>query len=347
MPSKTVSEIKSRIEKAFYRFTMARAAFPWTSLPPPCRDRLRRYLLRKGKRLRPALFILGYMGHAPRPAKSIYAAAVALELLHAFILIHDDLIDRDSRRRGGPALHMLMKLRRKSGAPARVRGEDLALVMGDALYALAIRAFISVRAGPVGKQRALEQLTRAALVTAAGELEELLYTQTPLDRMDHAAICRIYDRKTAHYSFAMPLAMGAALAGAAPRTIAALSRFGICVGRAFQIKDDLGGGQAGRKTNIAPVMADIREGRRTLLLLNAFRHGTPGDRKFLRRVYGRGTNTPGDLRRAAEIMLRPALARHAVLEMKRLSLRADRLLRAIPIKPEARKALQAYKESLL
>jgi len=342
-----ISKIKRRTEKALSRLVLARAAAPWTSLPAPCRETLRRYLLRKGKRLRPVLFVLGYLGHAARPAGNMYAAAAALELLHAFILIHDDLIDRGARRRGGPSLHMLMNLRLESGPGARVRGEDLAMVMGDALYALAIREFLSIRAEPARKQRALEHLTRAALITAGGELEELMYTRIPLDRMKHAEICRIYDRKTAHYSFAMPLAMGAELAGAAPRTIAGLTRFGMRLGRAFQIKNDFGCGKICRGKNNAPVMADIREGKRTLLLLHAFKNAAPAEQLLLRRVYEQGTNNPEHLRRAAGIMLRPDMARRALLEMESLSLQADQLLGAIPMKQEIRDALQAYKDTLL
>ncbi len=338
-----ISKIKSRIEKTLVRVIMPRAAFPWISLPAPYRARLRGYLLRKGKRLRPVLFILGYLGFASRPAAALYTSAVALELLHAFILIHDDLIDHEACRRGGPSLHRLMERQLRAGPPARVRGSDLALIMGDVLYALAIRAFLSIRASPVRKQQALERLTRAALVTGSGELQELLYTRTPLDRLNRAAIGRIYERKTAHYSFALPLAMGATLAGATPQAIDSLARFGLCLGRAFQIKDDLGGGKGAS----APVIADIREGKRTLLLLYAFRSGSPRDRKFLKRVYGRRSNAPDELRRAADIILRSDVVRHAVLDMGRLSKQADRFLRAIPIKPQIRDALLTYKEELL
>ncbi|MDD5677024.1 MAG: polyprenyl synthetase family protein [Kiritimatiellae bacterium] len=342
-----VNKIKNNVDRALGRLVSRIQAPPFASLPAPYRRLIARYLQRGGKRIRPLLFVLGYLGFKSRPAFNLYTSAAALELLHAFILIHDDIIDHAAQRRGAPALHIMLNRKLNTVTGRRFTGSDLAMVIGDAIYTLAIDAFLAVRAPPARKQLALEQLTRSALFTGCGEVEELLYTLTPPERMSRRAIDRIYDRKTAHYSFAMPLAMGATLAHAPRHTAAQLFEFGLCVGRGFQIKDDVLDFGAGSTRNAKPPLADIREGKRTLPLWFAYRQCSAEERRLLDRVYRRTHNAPADILRVGAIIIRSGALASASREIERLSRQADRRLQALPIRREFRETLRSFKDAVL
>lgn len=342
-----VKEIEKQVDRALCQFAARFRDVPFANLPAPYRRVIGGYLRRRGKRIRPVLFVLGYLGFAAKPAVNLYTSAVALELLHDFILIHDDIIDHDAQRRGAPAMHVMLSRELKKAGVRRFSGADLAMVAGDAIYALAIDAFLAVREHPARKQRALEQLTRAAWFTGCGELEELLYTLTPLARMSRNAIDRIYDRKTAHYSFAMPLAMGATLAGAPAHTVDRLFQFGICLGRAFQIKDDVLDFGAAPTYNAKLPFADIREGKRTLPLWFAYRQCSAGERRFLDRVYRRTDNLPSDIRKAGALIVRSGALVSACRGIARLSGKADRCLQGLPLRRKFRENLRTFKDRVL
>ena len=289
--------------------------------PAPYARALRRYLAQPGKRLRPAL----------------YRVAAALELLHAFVLVHDDIIDRDDRRRGGPSLPALLD----ASAPAagRGRGADLALVFGDELYALAIRAILEARVPPACLRAALRLLAAAALETGRGQHDELLLAAQPLARVRRAAILKVYDRKTAHYSAALPLAMGAVLAGAPPRTVSALAAWGLRVGRAYQIGNDL-------QAIMAAQRGDFREGKRTLALYYAWRQAPARARRELERLYGHRTRGSADCRRAAAILAESGGVDLARRDQARLLAAARRGLARLPVRPSARAGLAKILDGL-
>ena len=126
---------------------------------------------RRGKRIRPLLFLASYRifgGDRPLENDSLLRAAFSLELLHGFILMHDDVIDRSERRRGLPTFHKLVeeRLRRLDGA-ARV-GENVAIVIGDMLFALAIDTLRSIDFAPDRRDAALARSLHYITDTGAG-----------------------------------------------------------------------------------------------------------------------------------------------------------------------------------
>ncbi|MDO8580961.1 MAG: polyprenyl synthetase family protein, partial [Candidatus Omnitrophota bacterium] len=107
-------------------------------------ESIREFSLRKGKRIRPLLLILSYKGYCPpekKIAPSLYYASTCIELLHNFMLIHDDIIDRSHLRRGKPTLHILLGKIVKTKEQEKL-GYDLGIIAGDIVYALAIDAFL-------------------------------------------------------------------------------------------------------------------------------------------------------------------------------------------------------------
>lgn len=224
-----------------------------------------------GKRLRPTLVAASFLAFDgdPDDCPSLYAVAAAFELLHTAFVVHDDVIDHDTVRRGIPNVGGEFRVRaRERGADAEgaaVLGDAAAILAGDLLLHEASRLIaladvsLRVRAGLFGL------LDDAIYVSAAGELADVENAVMP----DYAEAEAIFDatfNKTAVYSFSAPLCAGALLAGASAEAIAALDTEGGRLGLAFQLVDDLIGAfgsaeQAGRDEG-----GDLRESKRTPLI---------------------------------------------------------------------------------
>ncbi|MCE9615747.1 MAG: polyprenyl synthetase family protein [Lentisphaerae bacterium] len=342
-----LKQIKGRIEREIGRFAAQFQQPPLSAIPRPFSELIEQFLRRDGKRLRSLLFVLGYRGFSAREPRNLYRSAAALELLHDFILIHDDLIDHASLRRGGASMHESLDLLLNGQRGLRFRGQDLALIVGDMLYAMAINGFLSIAESPVRKQRALELLTQTALYTGCGELDELLYTLRPLADVDPRGIYRVYDWKTGHYTFSSPLSMGATLGGAATSDVKALAAIGTSLGRAFQIRDDLldlyGAGNRFGK----PVLIDLREGKKTLPVWHAYRVCKPSERKVLERVLENPGADEASIQKAADIIDRSGALDFSSGEMARLLEDATRKLRRTHMRPPYRDELIEYARHLL
>ena len=202
-------------------------------VPPPDAEpaalhgAMRHLLFPGGKRVRPALAFAACEAAGSPPERALPLAA-ALELVHTYSLVHDDLpcMDDDAERRGRPTVHV-------------VYGEALAVLAGDALLALAFEALARGGDGPEAGARlaALAELASAAgsLALVGGQAADLAFAP---GAGDAAAIEGVHERKTAAL-FAAATAGGARLGGAPPALVQRLRRFGLRVGVAFQIADDL------------------------------------------------------------------------------------------------------------
>lgn len=236
---------------------------------------IKAFLLGKGKRLRPILFYLTYTACSETPDWfNVNKVMVAMELVHTFILVHDDIIDKSCSRRCQPTLHAsfnsIINERYQNASPS-ISGEDMALVAGDLLYAFAIDTFRDVNLKPDVYAKSLNILTKVAMRTAHGEFKELLESLRSIQTTREADLFRVYDLKTAHYSFCAPMMLGAVLAENED-DIGALEQIALLWGRAFQIHNDLAELEAfgGNLDHIPP--KDLTERRRTLIL-----HWTYGD----------------------------------------------------------------------
>ena len=153
------------------------------------------FVLRKGKRIRPILLTVGYLGFAKKPAPNLYQTALSIELLHDFMLVHDDIIDKSDTRRGKPAMHRLFAKSLDKHKGLKFNGQDLAIVAGDVMYAMAIDSFLSINENMVRKEKALRQFIRAAIYTGMGEFIELLGGTKKLEQTSKEDIYRVYDYK--------------------------------------------------------------------------------------------------------------------------------------------------------
>src|SRR5437762_5725674 len=236
---------------------------------------LRDYLLRGGKRLRAALLLLGHeAGGGPREAA--LDASIGVELLHAYLLIHDDFMDQDDVRRGGPTLH-------------RALGGDH------------LGASVALLCGSLCETWGYQLLGRAAPV-AARTLEQVILGQmadvrAPSGReLTAREILEIQRAKTGSYTFELPLHLGATLAGASRALLEVLSAYARPLGVAFQIADDLLGTFGEAEVTGKSTASDLREGKRTLVVARALETASPEDAARLRSQLGRSDADVGELR---------------------------------------------------
>lgn len=343
-----ILEIRKRIEQELNGYLRdVDSLYRLSRISPLLFGSIKEFLSRQGKRVRPTLFVLGYMGLAPQAAPGLYRSAVSIELLHDFMLVHDDIIDKSATRRGRPSMHAMLEACLRKEKQRKFSGEDLAIVAGDVMFAMAMDAFLAIREDPRHKEEALRRLIRAALYTGGGEFIELIYGITPLERLTQQDIYRVYDLKTANYTFASPLAIGATLAGASRSHLATLSAYGTYLGRAFQIKDDILGLCSEEKEIGKSSLTDLKEGKKTLLIWKAYQNAGPQDKKRMRAILEAPDATRAQLLVMRRIVTDSGSLLYAQQQVRRLKKKAETLLRHLHLRLPVKAALSAYAGQIL
>ena len=254
---------------------------------------LRDLCLRGGKRLRPALLIAGYRAASSRAdLEPAIDAGVALELLQAYFLIHDDWMDGDTVRRGGPAVHALLGKRFHSVAV----GDRAGILAGDYAAALAAEAIAGLDVPAARLQRVFTAFSRMQLDVVAGQQLDLVGRTKDIEK--------VYTLKTSSYTVKGPLTIGAMLAGGPPRVLSTLERWAHPVGVAFQLRDDLLGAFGDENQTGKPIGTDLRTAKRTVLLATALKRARGRDHRILRGVVGKELASESRVRQAIEVLER-------------------------------------------
>jgi geranylgeranyl diphosphate synthase type II len=282
-----------------------RDAIPRTG-PENHYDMVADYPRRGGKRMRPVLCLVSCRLHGGDPTDAL-PAAVALELFHSAFLVHDDIEDSSTRRRGLPTMHQAL-------------GTARAINVGDALSALAVvslakggRCWPAEVAGAVSIEFA--HLLQRTTEGQATELAWIAEDRYDLDDGDYLALIR---EKTCWYSTVHPLRIGALIGSRGRADIDRLNDFGFYLGAVFQIHDDIENLQAGPAYG-KDALGDVLEGKRTLPLLHLLRTASPSDRRLALRVIGpHGSGAPAE--RAATV--RELMDRYGSIDYARWSVDA-------------------------
>jgi geranylgeranyl diphosphate synthase type I len=340
-PPELEAAIESAIERALLRLTPA---------PQPVQawvEAMRDLCVRGGKRIRPRLCALAYEGIAGKPVPAgVYTFAAGLELLHVFMLVHDDLIDGAQTRRGAPTLHHRPSLRHPSDSTGMLQ-QHLAMLSGDMLFALSIETMCAAEM-PAGRAReAMARILETAREAAMGELLDVLYGRSALRELSSAELAEVLRLKTANYTFVGPLLAGASLAGGSPSALRALSSFGGRVGVAFQLADDLldlfgEANQIGK-----PVGGDLREGKRTVLMRLALDRASPGDGARLVSLLDRGSVSEVDLIWVKQLLVELGVAQEVSGRVRQLVRAACQALPRAELRPEAALELRALANKIV
>ena len=290
--------IKQRIDKELAGFIEhADKKFGISQTSNLIYDSLKEYILRDGKRIRPFLVVCGFLGFKDREAPGLYTTALSIELLHDFMLIHDDIIDHSDTRRGQPAMHTILNNYLKTFRNPDCTGEDLGVVIGDILYSIGIDAFLEIDVDLNNKQKALKNFIRAGVYTGMGEFYELENGLNPIEKITEESIYKTYDLKTAYYTFAYPLCIGATLAGAQDDDIEKLTEYGTLLGRAFQIKDDIIGMFEDEQKIGKSATTDLEEGKKTILTWYGYNNADQDQKQQIKTLLETKKVTDKDLKK--------------------------------------------------
>ena len=341
-------EIKNKIERELYSFIRdIDRLYHLNSISPILFKNIKEFLCRKGKRVRPILFVIGYLGYAKKTAQGLYRSAVSIELLHDFMLVHDDIIDKSDTRRGKPSMHALLNRYLKGYKDIKFTGEDLTIVAGDVMYAMALYAFLSIKEDKQRKENALKKLIQAALYTGSGEFLELIYGLKQIDCLSLRDIYKVYDLKTANYTFASPLTIGATLAGANKSETERLFKYGIYLGRAFQIKDDILGLFSEEAEIGKSNLADIQEAKKTILLWYAYSHAVPQEKRDIERILSKKNVKRMDLLEMRRIVSNSGALDYATKQVQEMLKDANKIHAALRMNPKYKKLLACYSQKIL
>jgi geranylgeranyl diphosphate synthase type I len=223
------------------------------------------FTLRPGKRIRPLLFILGYEAYKERDVISyddLYLIAASLEIMHAFLLIHDDIMDRSSLRRGKPTLHVLLNKKYLKFVNNDKIGEDLSIVLGDLLFFYIIKTLSSIKIPNF--QKFLNEFSECYINTAYGQLLDSLYSSRKEFPQKNISF-RIAELKTAYYTFFYPFYLGYLVSNNLIQNEKEKIKNAIIpAGIAFQIRDDIVStfDEKSGKTHTS----DLKEGKFTSLI---------------------------------------------------------------------------------
>jgi len=261
--------------------------FPADGGLAPLNQLIRDYVLAGGKRIRPQLCVWTYervsgigsrvsglgsrvSGAAasvfPRPETlnprpELLDLACGWELFHTFLLVHDDIIDNADIRRDAPALHR--SLASLDGHSPKF-GMNLGIVAGDLLFSAAMRLWHEIDLPAEIYKQELRLFSRIACTTGFGQAIDICQSHVPIDRVPEELLLREYHWKTAAYTFEGPMLTGAILAGADEPAQAAISRYALALGQAYQLQNDLLD-----LAHAAHAGSDLVQGKRTVALLRA------------------------------------------------------------------------------
>ncbi|MFD6161333.1 polyprenyl synthetase family protein [Nocardia sp. NPDC060256] len=286
-PPVDLVSIRRQIDTMLADFVAAKAhAATETHLPADLAEAVREFLSAGGKRIRPLLCVLGWLaagGSADIP-ESVLQAAAALEMFHAAVLIHDDIIDSSDTRRDRPTAHRALAVRHQNRSDADCFGEHAAILLGDLAFIWSGELLHTAALTPRMLAAALSVLDAMRGDVQYGQYLDLLATGQPNADLDRAL--QIVRYKTVAYTCRRPLQLGAALADAAPEVRAALLAYASPLGEAFQLRDDLLGVFGDPAVSGKSSVDDLRDGKHSVLIAIAFARADAAQAAQLRALLG-------------------------------------------------------------
>lgn len=292
-----------------------------------------------GKRLRPAFVYWGHRATGADHLDGVFGPGGAVELLHTFALIHDDVMDRSARRRGRPAVHEALARTHVEegltgdpswfGVGGAILAGDLAFVWADQMLDTAVLPAAAI-------ERARRVYTQLRVEVMAGQYLDLRLTGREgageVESM-HVALL-----KSGRYTVTRPLQLGAAIGGGSCALLDALRDYGDAAGLAFQLRDDVLGLFGDPTRTGKGALSDLREGKRTVLMLRALGRAGPAEHRLLTQALGDPDVGDEAADRVREIVVDcGALASVERLLAEQLAVACDALE---PIAPPAREALE-------
>jgi len=310
--------------------------------PDHIRDAIYSYMKSGGKSLRPAvlLFACGAVGGDETKAVPV---AAAVEIFHTWTLVHDDVIDRDDRRRGGPTVHEEFRQRavadlNYSPSEAEHYGLSVAILAGDMQqgWAVSILSRLCEESG-VDPRLALHLIYDAELRVLSllidGEVRDVQFAKRPISLMSEEEVLDMLTKKTGvlyEYAGKAGSMIGLNTADESHPYVQAIAGFAADCGTAFQLQDDILGIIGDEQTLGKPVGSDIREGKRTTIILHAYRNANETQRRILADALGNPQATPQQIAEVTHLLRELGGIEYTANLAKNYVARAQKRLDAIP-----------------
>lgn len=245
-----------------------------------------------GKKIRGALMVLGYEIAKGTNMKAIYEASLFIELMHAGLLIHDDIMDNDDLRRGLPAIH-------KQYHPTHF-GKSMAINAGDIAFYLSWEKLINSNFLPDKLVLAGKIYSEYLARVIYGQILDI--SKINIKQATKNDILNVLRYKTAEYTGVFPLLIGVTLGGMEDKKkINKLKEYGISLGWAFQIQDDILG-LYGNEVKIGkPLGSDLREGKKTLFIYYLLKYGNARQKEFVLSILGNKNISKQDITKVQQL----------------------------------------------
>jgi geranylgeranyl diphosphate synthase, type I len=244
---------------------------------------IRDFILAGGKRIRPALAYYAFLATGGEETEEVVQVSMSIEFIHAFLLIHDDIIDKDEKRHNVPTVHERYKSIAKKITAKNDHdhfGNSMAIVAGDMAGSMAYEVIFN------------SSFPDRTILEGMNKIQEIVYKTLPGEMLDvvmeakgegtEEEVMRMHEGKTARYTFEGPIHLGCVLAGEKDgKVFENFSDYALPLGKAFQIRDDVLGVFGDEKKLGKPVGSDIIEGKQTLLLVKAHEKCNRKQRKII------------------------------------------------------------------
>lgn len=270
----------------------------------PVAEAMERFLLDSGKRLRPIFAYLGFLGTGSKPTIEVLRACASLELVHVCALIHDDVMDASDTRRGAPSIHRAfeaMHLAKKLSGSAEQFGISSAILLGD--LALVWSAKMLHQSGISGETliRSLPMYDEMRVELMAGQYLDVYEQALASESVERSLKVARY--KSGKYTIERPLHFGAALGNAKPDLFNTYSNYGLPLGEAFQLRDDILGIFGNPEETGKPAGDDLREGKRTVLLAKVMELASQNEKSEIGSALGNQSLELAQVNRVRDIFI--------------------------------------------
>lgn len=301
-----------------------------------------------GKRARAAFMYFGYMAAGGKEVEEIIKTSISIEFIHSFLLMHDDIIDRDEIRHGVKTIHVrygeLAKKHFKKKDPEHF-GNSMGIIIGDMMGALGNQVLFESKFPSELIIKALHKIQNIVTLTVIGESEDVFIENR--GQATEEEILRMYENKTAKYTIEGPLHLGAILAGSEGELMKILSAYAIPVGIAFQIQDDILGvfGQINKIGK--PVGSDVRQGKQTILVVKALEKADKMEKAILQKCLGKKDLSQHELEEFRNIIISTGSLEYAKELATTLIAKGKKKLEKSDIDPEAKEFLLGIADHML
>ncbi len=299
-----------------------------------------------GKLLRGSVTCFSYQAFSGQaPSEAVLKTAMALELAHSGLLIHDDIMDEDDTRRGRPALHRQYQSidKRPDRSDSSHFGVSMAICGGDAALFMAFELLAGSQTDPKISRVLKELFSSRFAMVCAGQMQDIYFEAMP-SMPTKKAIYDLMRVKTASYTMALPLEMGAVLAGQPPAILKTLRAIGEAAGIIFQIRDDELGIMGSVRKLGKPIGSDIKEGKKTLLYYYLLKFCGTQDRALLKASFGNPAATPRQIQHVQKLVRHYRIPEVLNQDIAKLQAKAFQQIEKLNIPSRSKTELKALVE---